>query len=57
MTPIGRMNNGVGSSMPNSDTDKSRWVAPTSMRGMMPYRAKASTLPRCVLSSPAPPAT
>jgi hypothetical protein len=29
------MNNGVGNLMSNSDTDRSRSVAPTSMRGMI----------------------
>ena len=49
MTPTGAMNKGVGGRMPNSDTDRSRSVAPTSIRGTIPYREKASTLARWVL--------
>ena len=51
------MNNGEGSVSPNSSTDRSRRVAPTSIRGISPQRENAVTFARWVLSSPAPPAT
>ena len=57
MTPIGHMNTGVGNVMSNSDTDRSRSVAPPSIRGTIAAWENASTLARWVPSSPQPPAT
>ncbi len=37
MTPIGARNTGVGSRRPNRSTDRSRWLAPTSIRGIRPH--------------------
>ena len=57
ITPMGAMNSGEGSVIPNSSTDMSRFAAPTNIRGTTPHRRKALTLARWVCSLPAPPAT
>ena len=45
-TPMGAMNSGEGSVIPNSSTDRSRLVAPTNIRGIRPHRRNALTLAR-----------
>ena len=57
ITPMGAINTGDGSLIPNSSTDRSRWVAPTNIRGIRPHCRNALTLARWVCSLPAPPAT
>ena len=57
ITPMGAINRGDGSLIPNSSTDRSRWVAPTNIRGIRPHCRNALTLARWVCSLPAPPAT
>ena len=41
ITPIGAMNSGVGSFIPNSSTDRSRRAAPTNIRGISPQLSNA----------------
>ena len=55
MTPIGLMNIGVGSRIPNKSIDISRLAAPTNIRGISPQRSNADTLMFCVCSFPQPP--
>ena len=55
-TPIGASRNGAGDCVPSTSTERSRWVLPVSMRGLMRRRSKASRFARIVASLPAPPA-
>jgi hypothetical protein len=57
MTPIGAISSGDGSVIPNSSTVRSRWDAPTNIRGIRPHWWNAAALARWVCSVPAPPAT
>ena len=36
ITPMGAMSKGDGSVIPNRPTDRSRWAAPTNIRGTRP---------------------